>query len=124
MNEQERKAFVRKNYCPKCLEKMKKENSQMIDCAFRHNNDEHLCEYATLKAYSFWYVFDYLTEKTEYVYIIAVSVTQACYLWKKYLRENIGQVYDKAEVPCAEIREDEFIHDHKIGDVLGMFAVI
>lgn len=41
--EQLAKQFVRENICPKCLEQMKKDNPKMIDCAFRHNNDEHLC---------------------------------------------------------------------------------
>lgn len=41
--EQLAKQFVRENICPKCLEQMKKDNPKMIDCAYRHNNDEHLC---------------------------------------------------------------------------------
>ena len=41
--EQLAKQFVRENICPKCLEQMKKDNPKMIDCAFKHNNDEHLC---------------------------------------------------------------------------------
>lgn len=47
--EQLAKQFVRKNICPKCLEQMKKDNPKMIDCAFRHNNDEHLCTCMTPK---------------------------------------------------------------------------
>lgn len=44
--EQRLKVLVRKNDCTNCLKKMKKEHPNMIDCIFRYNNDEHLCEKA------------------------------------------------------------------------------
>lgn len=43
MNEQMIKDFMRDKICPNCLSLMIKEHPKMLDCAFRHNNDEHLC---------------------------------------------------------------------------------
>lgn len=43
------KQFVRSNICEKCMPKMLEANPKMIDCAFRHNNDEHLCTCMTPK---------------------------------------------------------------------------
>ena len=77
-----------------------------------------------MKAYVFWYVFDYLTERTEYIYVIAVSHKQACFFFNKYMRENVGKVYDKASEACNEIDEADFLHNHEIGEVLGVCAVI
>lgn len=76
------------------------------------------------KAYLFWYVFDYLTEKTEYIWVVAVSHKQALYFFNNYMRENVGRVYDKADEACNEISEKDFLHSHEVGEVLGMFAVI
>lgn len=45
-SEQLIKVLVRKNECDKCLKKMIKKYPNMIDCIFRHNNDEHLCDKA------------------------------------------------------------------------------
>lgn len=47
--EQLAKQFVRENICKECLERMLKSNPKMLDCAFRHNNDEHLCPCMTPK---------------------------------------------------------------------------
>lgn len=77
-----------------------------------------------MKAYLFWYVFDYLTERTEYIYVIALSHKQACFFFNKYMRENVGKVYDKASEACKEINEADFLHNHEIGEVLGVCAVI
>ena len=77
-----------------------------------------------MKAYLFWYVFDYLTERTEYIYVIAVSHKQACFFFDKYMRENVGKVYDKASEACNEIDQADFLQDHKVGEVLGVCAVI
>ena len=77
-----------------------------------------------MKAYLFWYVFDYLTERTEYIYVIAVSHKQACFFFNKYMRENVGKVYDKASEACTEIDEADFLQSHEIGEVLGVCAVI
>lgn len=74
-------------------------------------------------AYLFWYCFDAYS-KTEYVYVIAVSLKQAMFLWQRYLRENVGRVYDKAETPVNEIGEQDFIKRHEVGEVLGGRAII
>ena len=77
-----------------------------------------------MKAFLFWYVFDYLSERTEYIYVIAVSHKQACFFFDKYMRENVGKVYDKASEACNEIDQADFLHEHKVGEVLGVCAVI
>ena len=46
MTEQQIKEFMNEKICPKCFKKLKKKNPHMIDCAFRYNNDEHLCDKA------------------------------------------------------------------------------
>lgn len=76
------------------------------------------------KAYLFWYVFDYLSTKTEYVWVIAVSHKQALYFFKEYMHQNVGRVYDKADEACNEINEIDFLQNHKVGEILGQFAVI
>ena len=76
------------------------------------------------KAYLFWYVFDYLSTKTEYIWVIAVSHKQALYFFNQYMRDNVGRVYDKASEACNEIDEADFLHNHEIGETLGEFAVI
>ena len=44
--EQWLKVTVRANDCDDCLKRMQEENPNMLDCPFRHNNDEHLCKHA------------------------------------------------------------------------------
>ena len=75
------------------------------------------------KAYCFWYIFDAYSQ-TEYVYIIAVSLKQACYLWQKYLSNSLGRVYDHTKMPVNEIAEADFIKPHEVGEVLGGRAII
>lgn len=40
------KKLVREHECPLCLKQMMDEYPKMLDCIFRHNNDEHECERA------------------------------------------------------------------------------
>lgn len=44
--EQLLKKLVSEHECPLCMKMMREEHPNMIDCAFRHNNDEHLCDKA------------------------------------------------------------------------------
>lgn len=44
--EQLLKKLVSEHECPLCMKMMRKKHPNMIDCAFRHNNDEHLCDKA------------------------------------------------------------------------------
>lgn len=43
MTSNEKKEYVRKHHCSKCLKKMFKNHPKMLDCIFRHNNDEDIC---------------------------------------------------------------------------------
>ena len=74
------------------------------------------------KAYLFWYIFDYKSTKTEYIWVIAVSHKQALYFFNKYIHNNLGRVYDKADEACNE--KSEFLCRHEIGEILGEFAII
>ena len=46
MTEQQIKKYMAKFVCPRCVDNMKYNNPNMIDCAYRQNNDEHLCKKA------------------------------------------------------------------------------
>lgn len=46
MTEQEIKRIMRDSKCPECLKELKRKHPNMLDCIFRHNNDEHLCDTA------------------------------------------------------------------------------
>ena len=74
------------------------------------------------KAYLFWYIYDYKSTKTEYIWVIAVSHKQALYFFNEYINNNLGRVYDKANEACNE--KSKFLRNHEIGEVLGEFAII
>lgn len=74
------------------------------------------------KAYLFWYIFDYKSSKTEYIWVIAVSHKQALYFFNEYIHKNLGRVYDWADEACNE--KSKFLSNHEIGEVLGEFAII
>ena len=74
------------------------------------------------KAYLFWYIFDYKSTKTEYIWVIAVSHKQALYFFNEYIHKNLGRVYDRADEACNE--KSKFLRRHEIGEVLGEFAII
>lgn len=74
------------------------------------------------KAYLFWYIFDYKSNKTEYIWVIAVSHKQALYFFNEYIHKNLGRVYDRADEACNE--KSEFLRNHEIGEVLGELAII
>lgn len=76
-----------------------------------------------MKAYLFWYKSDQLAP-TEYIYIIALSLKQARFLWGRYLRSNIGECYDYDFNPVDLINECDFARPHKVGDILGQNAII
>lgn len=44
--EQLLKKVLREHECPLCLKQMMDKYPKMLDCIFRHNNDEHLCKRA------------------------------------------------------------------------------
>lgn len=73
-----------------------------------------------MKAYLFWYKSDEYAP-TEYVYIIAVSVKQAIYYW---LHKGYARMYDYCYNPIDAIEEKDFLKPHKIGDILGQYAII
>ena len=56
--------------------------------------------------------------------VIPLSSFLFVYFFNKYMRENVGKVYDKASEACNEIDEADFLHNHEIGEVLGVCAVI
>ena len=74
------------------------------------------------KAYLFWYIYDYKSTKTEYIWVIAVSHKQALYFFNEYIHNNLGRVYDRADEACNE--KSKFLRGHEIGEVLGEFAII
>lgn len=75
------------------------------------------------RAYLFWYKSDeYAT--TEYIYVIAITPKQARYFWFKYIREDLGAVYDYTNAPVGDITEEDFETNHNVGDILGQYAVI
>lgn len=74
------------------------------------------------KAYLFWYIYDYKSTKTEYIWVIAVSHKQALYFFNEYIHKYLGRVYDKADEACNE--KSEFLRRHEIGEVIGEFAII
>ena len=74
------------------------------------------------KAYLFWYIYDYKSTKTEYIWVIAVSHKQALYFFNEYIHKNLGRVYDRADEACNE--KSKFLRCHEIGEVLGEFAII
>lgn len=75
------------------------------------------------KAFLFWYKMD-VEAITEYVYVIATSIKQAKYFWFKYLREDLGAVYDYDAMPVDIINQKDFVKPHKVGEILGECAII
>ena len=73
-----------------------------------------------MKAFQFWYKFDENTP-TEYIYIIAVSLKQAQYFYK---RLGYTRMFDYSLVPTRVIDKSAFNFIHAIGDVLGQDAII
>lgn len=76
-----------------------------------------------LHAYLFWYKTDeYAT--TEYVYVVAYSYKQARHFWFNYLKYTLGWACDYQLTPCDVIDGNDFMKQHKAGDILGQYAII
>lgn len=73
-----------------------------------------------MKAYLFWYKSDERAP-TEYIYIIAYTMKQARFF---YIRQGYTRMYDYDAKPIDTIDEINFIKQHKVGDILGQYAVI
>lgn len=73
-----------------------------------------------MKAYLFWYKSNEYA-RTEYIYIIAVSVRQAQWYW---VHKGYTRMYDYCFYPIDEIEAKDFMQSHNIGDILGQFAII
>lgn len=73
-----------------------------------------------MKAYLFWYKSDEYAP-IEYIYIIAVSVKQARYF---FIKNGYMNMYDASLKPVDYIDKLDFLKPHKIGDILGQYAVI
>lgn len=73
-----------------------------------------------MKAYLFWYKSsEYAT--TEYIYIIALSVSQARFY---FYQAGYGHMLDYSYSPIDEIDENRFMKKHLLGEILGQYAVI
>ena len=72
------------------------------------------------KAYLFWYKSSEYA-KTEYFYIIAFSVKQACLF---YVRQGYTRMYDYDTTPCDAIPAQNWKARHEIGEILGQYAII
>lgn len=76
-----------------------------------------------MNAYTYWFKTNE-TAPTEYIYVIALTENQAKYFWKNYLKNVLGFASDYTLTPVECIKGKDFIIKHKIGDILGQYAVI
>ena len=73
-----------------------------------------------MKAYLYWYKCDEYA-KTEYIYIIAVSVKQANYI---FYSQGYKNMTDYSNGPIDIISAYYFRNHHKVGDILGQNAIL
>ena len=73
-----------------------------------------------MKAYLYWYKFSEY-DRTEYLYIIAVSKKQANYL---FYANGYKNMYDYSNGPIDIIDACHFRARHNVGDILGQNAII
>ena len=73
-----------------------------------------------MKAYLYWYKFSEY-DRTEYLYIIAVSEKQANYL---FYANGYKNMYDYSKGPIDIIDACHFRARHNVGDILGQNAII
>lgn len=71
-------------------------------------------------AFLFWYK-PSENATTEYIYIIAFTHKQACYL---YDRAGYNKMYDYSHEYCDAIPACNWLKSHEIGEILGQYAVI
>lgn len=73
-----------------------------------------------MKAFLFWYKSSTYAP-TEYIYIIAYTLRQAQYFYRK---AGYTRMYDYDTLPVDCIQEYDFVEPHRVGDILGQYATI
>ena len=70
------------------------------------------------KAYLFWYKSSEFA-RTEYIYIVAVSIKQARYF---YIKNGYARMYDYSLNPLDDLPVEPI--DYEIGTILGQYAIL
>lgn len=73
-----------------------------------------------MKAYVYWYKSEEMA-KTEYIYIIAVSLKQAEYI---FYSKGYKKMFDYSNGPIDIIEACYFSKRHQVGDILGQNAIL
>lgn len=71
------------------------------------------------QAYLFWYKSSQ-DAKTEYIYIIALSRKQACYI---FTLKGYKRFYDYEEAPIDEVPLSKNAN-YEVGTILGQYAIL